>query len=243
MVFSKRSSRRATSVSVAALALILSVTGCTRFARSPDAVLSGERACAVLDSALASSGLHDPLDLKGKVTIDVNQYRVRGRFRLTLSVEGDMLFEMNSTTMIGGHREDVVLSYYADTVRVLDRERGRLYQGDEVDASMEEGTDVPLDMRELLRRVLTRPVECARVTDLRRSDDGDLDGRIDGGSFELRFDRGRLGGAKWPLPLRGGSPGERFACTYSWVGGRLDSFVVYVRRSGWRVKLTDIEYN
>ena len=96
-------------------------------------------------------------------------------------------------------------------------------------------------MRALLRWVLARPLDCARVTDLRRSDDGDLDGRLDGEAFALRFERGRLASAKWFMPLHGGS-GERFECTYTWVGGRLDGFVFYVRRSGWRIKLTDIEY-
>jgi hypothetical protein len=244
MKSSKRSSRLAKNGSVAAVVLILISTACAHFGRRGGMLPPGDEPCAVLDSALASSGLRDRLDLKGKVTIDVNQYRVRGRFNLLLTREGDMVFEMNSTTLLGGHREDAVLSLHADTVRVLDRERGRLYQGEEVDALVEEGTDAAIDLRELLRRVLARPVGCARVSGLRRSgrSGGDFDGRLGGGDFELRFERGRLCGAKWPLPLSGGAPGERFDCTYSWVGGRLDAFVVHVRDSGWRIKLTDIEY-
>ncbi len=238
------------ALSVVSLMLLVvfgsALSGCTHFTGSPGNVLPGDTACALLDSALASSGLRQPLAITGKVTIDVNQYRVRGRFGLRITEAHDLAFEMTSTTLLGGHREDAVLSFYADTLRVLDRERGRYYEGEEVNALVTDGTKVSLDLAELLHGVTARTPDCRRVTALRRKDDGDgglrLQGLIDGREFEIRFERGRLTEARWPLPLRDRGRGDTVETRYTWVGNRLTAFVVHVPERRWRIKLRSIEY-
>lgn len=242
MKYSKRSSRHAGTTRALAVAAALgaAATGaCTHYAGR---ALPGEAGCAALDSALAASGLRDGVAMRGKVTIDVNQYRVRGHYELTLSEAGDLTFDMNSTTLLGGHREDAVLSFYADTLRVLDRERGRFYQGGEVDRLVTEGAGAAIDLGELLRLATGRPPACARVSNVHRSPRGgggmDVSGRLDGRDFSVRLERGRITRAVWPLPLGRGGHDETVVADYRWSHGALDGFTVLVPQRRWRVRLT-----
>lgn len=199
-----------------------------------------EDACALVDSALAASGLRDGLEMRGRVTIDINQYRVRARYVMTLSPDGDLAFDLTSTTLISGHREDAVLSFYADTLRVLDRERGRFYEGADVDAVVADGLGLPVDLGELLRLATGRTPACRRLEGVRVArDDGSLEigGRLDGRDFGLRLDEGRITGAAWPLPLRGHGREEHVEVSYRWAGRRLARLTVFVPDRRWRVKL------
>lgn len=237
---SKRSNRRRTNAPSALLALALlagTAAGCTHFRGGPGAALDGRAACSALDSALAASGLGGGLAMEGKVTIDAEQYRVRGRFTLTLSAGGDLVFEMTSTTAIGGHREDAVFSFYADTLRVLDREHGRYYEGADVGAMVSDALGADLDVAELLRRVAARPLDCARVGALRLRPEG-LDGRVDEGAFEVGFRAGRIASAVWPLPRNDRSGRQSLSAAYSWRGGRLTGLTLWVPEERWRIRLT-----
>jgi hypothetical protein len=98
--------------------------------------------CHIVDSILAGSGWREPLDMTGRVMFDVKQYRVQGRFQLTAPGDGNLTFEFSGTMAMGGHHEDVVVSFYDDTLRVLDRERGRFYEGEEANALVSEGLDI-----------------------------------------------------------------------------------------------------
>ena len=100
------------------VAAALLVAGCSLSNRGGPSI-QGSRACTVVDSAFLASGLHDGVDVSGHTTIDVNQYRVNGRFQLRVNEAGDMTLEFTSTSPMGGRREDVVFSYWQDTLRVF----------------------------------------------------------------------------------------------------------------------------
>jgi hypothetical protein len=106
---------------------------------SADHALRGAAACASADSFLANA-FPRPLSMRGRATFDVDSYRVRGRFDLQLAANGDAVLEFAGSTLLGGHREDAVISLSSDTLRVLDRERGHYYEGDDVTGLVESGT-------------------------------------------------------------------------------------------------------
>jgi hypothetical protein len=221
--------------------VVLLVGSCTHFGAGSGRVVEGDGACAVVDSVLAASGLRAGVEMRGRATIDVNQYRVRGRFELTITPDGDLTFDITSTTLLGGHREDAVLSFYADTLRVLDRERGRFYEGPAVDALVADGTGVALDLGQLLRHATARTPACRRIGEVRRSGGGvgrvDLAGLLDGHTFELRLEEGRLVHSAWPLPGTEQWRNDHVETTYTWVGAHLARVVIAVPDRRWRVKL------
>jgi hypothetical protein len=219
----------------------LLVGSCTHFGAGSGRTVKGDGACAVVDSVLAASGLRAEIEMRGRATIDVNQYRVRGRFELAITPDGDLTFDITSTTLLGGHREDAVLSFYADTLRVLDRERGRFYEGEAVDGLVMDGTGVALDLGQLLRHATARTPACRRIGEVRRRDRGEegfeLTGLFDEREFELRLERSRLAFSAWPLPGVEDWRNDRVETTYTWVGDRLARVVIAVPDRRWRVKL------
>ncbi len=78
--------------------------------------------CAVLDSVYARTGLETPINFTGKATVDADQYRVRGVFRLETNRSGDIFFEFTSSMLFGNRIEDFFCSIVADTLRIVDRE-------------------------------------------------------------------------------------------------------------------------
>ena len=219
------------------MAAALLIAGCSLTGRGGPSI-QGSRACAVVDSAFSASGLRDGLEVTGHTTIDVNQYRVNGRFTLRVSETGDMILEFTSTSPMGGSREDVVLSYWQDTLRVFDRERGRFFERGEVDELVEEGVGFEVDLAQVLRRVFLHPPDCERFTEIRRADDGgDLTGRIDGERFGMSFEGGRIARADWPAPFRGAVASERLEVDYRWEGGRLTGLTILAPVRRWRVRL------
>jgi hypothetical protein len=211
MTSSKRSNQRAntTERAVFAIAVALLVSlGCTHF-RSHD-VVPADDGCALVDSALSGSGLRGGIEARGRVTIDVNQYRVRGRFVMTVTPGGDLTFDIVSTTMIGGHREDAVLSFYADTLRVLDRERGRFYQGADVDAMVADGAGLPVDLGVLHASASARWGRAAETIGWNWTDGwthGRSNSAWNGGGSRRRSGRCRYGGgdagSAWRCPTFG----------------------------------------
>ena len=155
--------------------------------------LHGEAACARADSFFATT-LPRPATMSGRATFDVDSYRVRGHFRLELAASGDAVLEFSGSTLLGGHREDAVISLSSDTLRVLDRERGRYYEGEEVARLIASGTGKQGEWALALRRVLASG--CPGMETVVDGEEG-LSGTGPDGPFTLRVENGGLAQATW----------------------------------------------
>jgi hypothetical protein len=193
----------------------------------------GADACARADSFFAGA-FPRPLEMRGRATFDVDDYRVRGRFELHATASGDAVLEFSGASLLGGRREDVVVSLSGDTLRVLDRERGRFYEGDEAEQLIEDGTGAAGDWRLGLRRVLA--AGCPGIESLRAEEDG-VSGVGADGPFRLRAPAGRLEAAMWPNPAPGETFRDRLDVRYHWSHGRLDVIEARLPVRGWRVRL------
>jgi hypothetical protein len=200
--------------------------------------------CNTVDSVLSRSGWWEPLETVGKVKIDVKKYRVRGRYRMTSEGNGNVTVEFAGSMVLGGHHEDVVVSLHGGVLRILDRERGRLYEKTEADEMVRDGLDVDWNLSELIRRVIARPVNCSSLSAVSVTGDTNaggvtLEGRLDGERFRLEFENGRLEKASWPVPSRRGLD-DRMTVRYDWGarGSReLRELVVFLEGRRWRIKM------
>lgn len=193
--------------------------------------------------------------MTGRVKIDVKQYRVTGRFRMTATGDGDVTFEFTGTMALGGHHEDVVVSFHGGELRILDRERARFYEGAEADVLIRDGLDVDWDLAQLIRRITAQPPGCERLSTVsysQRDGSARLEGRLDTRRFKLEFEGGRIVKASWPVPSERGSE-DRMNVTYQWEdanpagdaqngqaavrGATLRQVVVFLEGRRWRVKL------
>jgi hypothetical protein len=207
----------------------------------------GDSGCRIVDSSLTRSGWRDGLEMSGKVTFDVKQYRIKGRFRMEAQSNGDLVFEFTGTMAMGGHHEDAVLSYYGGELRILDRERGRFYEGPEVDQLVQDGLGEGWDVAGLIRMVTARPPDCLLLSDISRTTSASgsrVNGRLDGDRFRLDFSDSGLTRASWPLiPEKGGE--DRLEITYEWKktagadNSRLVGVVLYLEGRRWRIKLDE----
>jgi len=206
---------------------------------------AGDAECRSLDSAFALSGWHSRMELTGKVKLDVKQYRVQGRFRADFSGEGNFTFEFAGTMVMGGHHEDVVVSFHDGELYVLDRERGRLYEGEETNRLIRDGLGTDWDMVDLVRRITAWPPPCQRLSlvevQWRGDDAGTVKGRVDGDAFRAEFDDGVIVNASWPLASTGQME-DRLSLDYRWriaPDGRqaLKELVGFVEGRRWRLIL------
>jgi hypothetical protein len=224
---------------------VLFVAGCALTRGGGRVQPASEAACRSLDSAFAHSGWQSPMALAGRVQLDVKQYRVKGRFRADFDGEGDFTFEFEGTMVMGGHHEDVVVSFHGGELYVLDRERGRLYQGEETDELLREGLGVDWHMADLVRRITARPPPCARLSGVEVESGGRKEvtakGRIDGGPFRADFKGGLIERASWPVGP-GGRAEDRLSLEYRWRRGpgepaRLEELVAFLEGRRWRLIL------
>jgi hypothetical protein len=213
-------------------ALALAVLACGPHYRGGEAA-NGADACAQVDSFFARA-FPRPLEMRGRATFDVESYRVRGRFVLRAMPDGDAVLEFGGATLLGGHREDVVVSITDDTLRVLDRERGRYYEGEDVERLVESGTHTAGAWAIGLRRVLADG--CGAVVSVRAVEDG-LEGKAEDGAFELETDKERLTAATWPNPAPEDTFGDRLEVRYRWGNAGLLGIEALLPTRGWRVRL------
>ena len=206
---------------------------------------AGEAACRSVDSVFALSGWREPMELTGRVKLDVKQYRVQGRFRADFAGDGDFTFEFAGTMAMGGHHEDVVVSFQEGELYVLDRERGRLYEGDETDDLIREGLGMEWNMVDLVRRITAWPPACDRlsrtVVEPKGDDGATVKGRVGGESFRADFKEGRIEKASWPV-VAGERNDDRLSLEYRWrsdPGGRrsLEELVAFLEGRRWRMIL------
>ena len=172
--------------------------------------------------------------MHGHATFDVDSYRVRGRFQLSLAAAGDAVLEFSGATLLGGHREDAVISLSGDTLRVLDRERGRYYEGEEVARLIASGTGKQGEWALALRRVLASG--CPGVETVVEGEDG-ISGTGPDGPFTLRVENGRLTQATWPNPAPEETFRDRLEVRYRWKDGHLELLEALLPTRGWRVRL------
>jgi len=172
--------------------------------------------------------------MRGHATLDAESYRVRGRFELRLSPGGDSVFEFSGTTLLGGHREDLVVSLIGDTLRVLDRERGRYYEGEAAEQLVDTGSGGRGLWTRGLQRVLG--AGCPGVERVATAEDG-LSGAGVDGPFRLRADAGRLVAATWPNPAPSETFGDRLDVRYRWRNGELRELEARLPTRRWRVRL------
>ena len=206
---------------------------------------SREATCRSMDSIFALSGWRQPMELSGRVKLDVKQYRVQGRFRAAFAGNGDFTFEFSGNMVMGGHHEDVVVSFQGGKLYVLDRERGRLYEGEEADELIREGLGTDWRMVELIRRITAWPPPCDRVSgaEIERRGDGGarVKGRVAGESFRAEFAGRRIEEASWPVAA--GEPSEdRLNLEYRWrldagERGSLEELVAFLEGRRWRMIL------
>jgi len=197
------------------------------------AALRGDAACARVESFFETA-VPRPVHMRGRATIDVDSYRVRGQFQLTLAGQRDAVLEFSGSTLFGGHREDAVVSIAGDTLRLLDRERGRFYEGDDVIAMVESGTHVRGDWMLGLQRALA--IGCPGV-EMVTGSDSELSGAGPDGPFTLRSEGARLVEATWPNPAPGETFRDRLEVRYRWKQGELIFLEAFLPTRGWRIRL------
>jgi hypothetical protein len=173
--------------------------------------------------------------MKGRAVFDVEQYQVRGRFELRLDANGDAALEFSGATLLGGHREEVLVSLALDTLRVLDRERGRFYEGPGVEALIREEARAPGDWCRAVRRALADPDACPLESVEYRADG--LAGAAPDGPFRLRWKDGRLVEAVWPDPAPGETFDDHLVVRYEWTPRGLARLEARLPARGWRVRL------
>lgn len=235
----KRSSRPngAFSSALAAALLLLAVAGCGPKTVENTRVVQGVEACAVLDTVLAQGLPQRPWTTAGRATFDVEDYRVRGRYRLTVRDRDTIAFEFEGTMLLGGHREDLVASLEGDTLRVLDRERGAYYVGPQVDDLIERGAGTRGDWPGAVRAVAGFTPACSERLEM-RSDGEHTSGLIDDRAFVLTADGTGLVRASWPDPTRSRTFSDRLEIRYERDGARLTGIEISLPVRGWRIKLT-----
>ncbi len=237
--FVKRYSRPSgvCSSALTALVIALALSGCGPKAVDTTRVVQGDRACVALDSLLAGSLPERPWVLAGRATFDVEDYRVRGRYRMTVHSREEIAFEFEGTMLLGGHREDVVVWLSGDTLRVLDREGGALYEGAAVSDLIERGTGARGEWAGALRAVAGFAPRCSQRAEIR--DDGEhASGLIDGGAFVLSTSEGRLVRASWPDPTASRTYSDRLDVRYDWNGPEARALTIGLPVRGWRIRLT-----
>jgi hypothetical protein len=208
--------------------------------------------CAVLDSFYDNSGFTASLSLSGKATVDANQYRLRGKINVDRDPSGDVLIEFVSTILFGAKREDFLLSLAADTLRIVDRERGRYYEGDAAEDLLRESFDAAVDIKSLIRLALGEPPDCGPMNDVGvHSGSGGafvFSGRLSEEPFRIVFagERGRIDEVLWPVRLEDHGM-DRLKIVYDWEENAprrpwLREIVITVEGREWRCRITAASY-
>jgi hypothetical protein len=202
--------------------------------------------CAVLDSLLSSSGLEDPVSIAGHATVDANQFRIKGKILLEARGAGDIVFEFTSTVLFGQEREDFLFSLSSDTLRIVDRERGAFYEGEDAARFLAESLEADFDVPQALSLAFGGKPPCGELTGIRCAAGADggvtCEGKRFGKPFKAVFDGrgGRIGAVEWPVRSdRYG--GDRLRVEYEWKGGggieSLAGVVLSLEARGWRCKI------
>ena len=204
-------------------------------------------ACAMLDSLYSTSGFEAPIRMAGKATIDANQQRIRGKFTLHAKPSGDVVLEFTSSLLFGSRREDFLFSLVDDTLRVLDRERGMYYEGDDAEEFVKHSLEMEFGVRDALVLALGKhpPCESMERIDYKAGSGGEVrfSGRTANGSFRVVFaaqDK-RLQQVIWPVALDHGTM-DHLEVEYRWSADdsgrpRLEGVTMRLEKREWRCRL------
>jgi hypothetical protein len=184
--------------------------------------------------------------VSGRATVDANQYKVRGKILIDARAPGEAVIEFTSTVLFGHAREDFLFSSVGDTLRIIDRERGAYYEGEEAESYLAQSLDTDLDVRLLLRLALGGRPSCEELMDvgLRTEATGGMvcTGEHMGRRFRVVFgsDR-RLREIEWPVPSRMHGM-DSLRVSYEWTpgeggGDRLRGLTLTLERREWRCKV------
>ena len=169
------------------LCFVTAAVGCSPRGR----VVDGPSVCSTLDSLYDHAGFDLPFALRGKATVDAEQHRFRGKVNVNVSESGNVVFEFTSTILFGSRREDFVVALAADTVRILDRERGYYFEGQEAEDFLNEALALDFGVSEALRLSLGGRLPCDGMHGVRvRSGTGGeikVTGEVARSSFKVVF--------------------------------------------------------
>lgn len=209
-------------------------------------VEGGERQCALMDSLFANAGLQEALTFVGKAQVNANQYQVRGVVQLETDSDGDVYFEFRSSMLFGNRIEDFFCSIVDDTLRIVDRERGRIFEGRDADRVLAEDLGMDFDIRRALELALGGHPECSEIRELAIKPGATgqaLSGRLDRGTFRVDFSpTGRIDRSEWPVP-GDVAQDDRLRVEYEWnaesgAAVPLERMVIHLEKREWRCKLT-----
>jgi hypothetical protein len=228
--------------------LILFVMGCASHGGGKS--LGEMDPCKTLDSLYASSGFESHVSMTGKITFDVEQYRIRGQFTLVAAPDGDMGLDFSNSTLFGSQHEDISVSLAGGVIRVLDRERGAYYEGGDVDEALKEMIGLDPDVGEIVALALGAVPPCANLPGgkIHLAGDGEIvyASRSSGEKIRIAFDEGtrRIRYLEYPLSLSGGKI-ARLLVDYAWEQSdkgtySLKKLILSVPSKGWRIKLISI---
>ncbi len=209
--------------------------------------IPGRETCAVLDSLYRSSGFEKVIIMAGRATFDVEQYRVRGQFNLLAQANGDMGFEFSSGSLLGGQREDISISIVEGVIRVLDRERMKFYEREEVDVMLQDALDLDISAQEIVAIVLGALPPCNNLKNkkIHTSNSGEVvfSGRLADRQVRVVFDpeERRLRSLHWPVYFSTGEV-DRLEASYLWAPSGsenqgLEEIVLLIEDRRWRIKL------
>ncbi|UCH84570.1 MAG: hypothetical protein JSW50_02425 [Candidatus Latescibacterota bacterium] len=202
--------------------------------------------CAVFDSLYEGSGFAPRLTIQGKATIDANQNRIRGKIQVDVDSPRHIVFEFTSSILFGSKREDFVFSLVDDTLRIIDRERGEFYEGEEAEAVLRESLEADFAVPAALALALGGHPGCDELDDLdyKLGSGGKLEfsGKHRGRSFRVVFGAGhrRIDDVSWPVFSRDGA--DQLEVDYRWESDakgvvRLSEVIMHVESRRWRCKI------
>ena len=203
--------------------------------------------CGVLDSLYASSGLGAPISIAGHATVAATQFRMRGQILLESRSPGDIAFEFTSTVLFGHEREDFVVSLHSDTLRIIDRERGSYFEGEDAVRFLSESLEADFDVPQALDLAFGSHPPCGELSEVRCHAESSGEVVCRGTRFDRPF-RAVFGRAhqlleevEWPVrSIRYG--GDRLRVDYEWEihgaeGPTLSGVVLWLEGREWRCKI------
>lgn len=202
--------------------------------------------CVLMDSLFARSGFGEEVILSGSATIDADQRRFRGRMAIKARPSGDIVAEFSGGVLFGAQREDFVFSLASDTLRILDRERGHYYEGDDASAYLRESLGLAFDVAGTVALALGGRPPCDALAGIEvrggGSGEASVRGRHLGEPFQAVFGGagGRLREVEWPVRFDGGER-DRLRVRYDWAGGPangpLREVVLGFEERPWRCRI------